>query len=175
MFGTRKTAAIVLGALVMASPLRAELKIGYIDSARIFAEYKGTADAQRSFDDEVAAWEKQAQGMKVRLDSLEQEYQRQSLMMSEAKKAERQAEIVKGRQDYEAFVQSVWGPQGKLAAKNGELVAPIVEKINVILNRIGEEEGYTIVLDASVGGIVYASDGIDMTDQVLEELNKGLQ
>ncbi len=175
MHGMKTIAALVIGIALLATPLLAEVKIGYIDSARIFAEYKGTADAQRTFDEEVVTWEAQAQKMKVELDSLSQEYERQSMMMSETKKTERQQEIMLKNQEYETFVQSVWGPQGKLANKNSELVAPIVEKINVILEKLGDEEGYTLVLDASVGGIVYAADGIDLTTQVLDKLNEGVQ
>lgn len=153
----------------------ADMKIGYIDSARIFAEFKGTEDAQRSFDQEVEAWETQAAEMKANLDSLDGEYQRQSLMLSDTRKAEKQQEITEKRTAYESFVQSVWGPQGKLAEKNTELVQPIVEKINLVLQKLGDEEGYEIVFDASLGGIVYASDTIDLTDRVLEELNKGFE
>lgn len=167
---------IVLAAFLLSAGVAgAEGKIGYIDSARIFAEYKGTEDAQRTFDSEVEGWEQQAQGLKTQLDSLEGEYQRQSLMLSETRKRERQQEILTKRQEYEAFVQSVWGPQGKLAVKNSELVQPIVEKINVILQRLGVEEDYAIVFDASLGGIVYAAEGIDLTDRIIEELNQGAQ
>jgi len=176
MASTKAIPPILIGLLLAASPvLAADVKIGFIDSARIFAEYKGTEDAQRSFDEEVGTWETQAETMKADLDSLELEYQRQSLMMSEAKKTERQQEILQKRQEYEAFVQSVWGPQGRLAEKNSELVQPIVDQINVILQRLGEEEDYTIVLDASLGGIVFAAEGLDLTERVLEELNQGVQ
>ena len=167
------TAAILLALPVAAGA--ADVKLGYIDSARIFAEYKGTEDAQRDFDQEVAGWEEQARTMKAELDSLAEVYQSQSLMLSEAKKTERQQEITAKQAEYETFVQSVFGPEGRVAEKNSELVRPIVDKINLVLQEIGDAEGYTLVLDASIGGIVYASDGIDLTDRVLEELNKGLE
>ncbi|MFH1276978.1 MAG: OmpH family outer membrane protein [Candidatus Eisenbacteria bacterium] len=168
--------ALALAAFLGAAPAAADdAKIGYIDSARIFAEYRGTEDAQRSFDQEVEAWEKQAEGMKADLDSLQKEYQAQSLILSDTRKQEKQQEILAKQSAYETFVQSVWGPQGKLASKNSELVQPIIEKINLILQKIGDEEGFTIVFDAAVGGIVYASDGIDLTARILEELNKGLE
>jgi len=89
--------------------------------------------------------------MKAEVDSLEKEFSSQSLMLSDARKTERKALIDQKKADYETFTQSVWGPQGKIAAKNSELVQPIVEKINVVLKRIGDEEGYTLVLDAAVG------------------------
>ena len=77
--------------------------------------------------------------------------------------------------EYEGFVQTIFGPEGRVAEKNSELVRPIVDKINLVLKQIGDDEGYTMVFDASIGGIVYAADGIDLTDRVLEELNKGLE
>jgi len=150
-----------------------EMKLGYIDSARIFAEYKGTEDAQRSFDQEVASWEEEAKVMRAELDSLLGEYQAQSLMLSEALKAEKEQRINEKKATYETFVQSIWGPEGKLAEKNSALVQPIIDKINVVLQRIGEEEGFDLVLDAAAGGIVYASDELDLTDRILEELNQG--
>jgi outer membrane protein len=173
-----RAGAFFLALLFFAAPSpsgAADAKIGYIDSSRIFAEYKGTEDAQRSFDEEVGAWTKQAETMKAEMDSLEKEFASQSLMLSDARKAERKALIDEKKAAYEAFTQSVWGPQGKIAEKNSELVQPIIEKINVVLKRIGDEEGYTLVLDAAVGGIVYAAEGIDLTARVLEELNKGLE
>jgi len=168
-------AAFVAAALGAGPIDAAEPKIGYIDSARIFAEFKGTEDAQRSFDQEVAGWVKEAEGMKAELDSLQREFQAQSLMLSDTRKEERKQAIDQKKAAYETFTQSVWGPQGKIAEKNSELIQPIIEKINVVLQRIGEEENYTIVLDASVGGIVYAAPGIDLTDRILEELNRGIE
>lgn len=169
-------AALGLAMILGVTPAAAEdAKIGYIDSARIFAEFKGTEDAQRSFDQEVEGWEKQAEEMKAELDSLQREFQAQSVVISDTRKQEKQTEILTKQSTYETFVQSVWGPQGKLATKNAELVQPIIEKINVVLQKIGDEEGFTIVFDASVGGIVYAADGIDLTDRILEELNKGFE
>ncbi len=172
---TAAAALLILTFLSAPSASAADLKIGYIDSARIFAEYKGTEDAQKAFDDEVEGWEKQAQAMKAEIDSLAGAYQAQSLMLSDARKVEKEQELLEKKTAYETFVQSIWGPQGKLAEKNSELVQPIIEKINVVLQLIGGEDGFTIVFDASLGGIVYAAEGIDLTDQVLAELNKGFE
>ena len=172
---TVAAAFLVLASLSATPASAADMKIGYIDSARIFAEYKGTEDAQKAFDDEVEGWEKQAEAMKVEMDSLAGAYQAQSLMLSDARKAEKEQEILQKKTAYETFVQSIWGPQGKLAEKNSELDQPIIEKINVVLQQIGGEDGFTIVFDASLGGIVYAAEGIDLTDQVLVELNKGFE
>jgi outer membrane protein len=173
--GTAAVLAVLVSLVPAGSARAADLKIGYIDSSRIFAEYKGTEDAQRSFDEEVQVWVKQAETMKAELDSLEKDFTAQSLMLSDARKTEKRQAISDKKAAYETFTQSVWGPQGRIAEKNSQLIQPIIEKINVVLKKIGDEEGYLIVLDSSLGGIVYAAEGIDLSDRVLEELNKGIE
>ena len=52
------------------------------------------------------------------------------------------------------------------------MTKPIIDRINKLLEEIGEEEKYTIIFDIAESGIVYAKQGMDMTDRVIEELNR---
>lgn len=164
----------VVAAAVLARPALADTKLGYIDSARILAEYKGVEDAKRTFDQEVQNWEKQEKALRAEVDSLEGEFKSQELMLTESMKKEKQDFMRAKKTAYEEFVRSIWGPEGKLAQKNAELMKPIIDKVNAILDRIGTEEKFTMIFDAANGGVVFASPGVDLTTRVVEELNKGL-
>jgi Skp family chaperone for outer membrane proteins len=72
-------------------------------------------------------------------------------------------------------VKSIWGPEGKIAQKNAELMKPIIDKVNGILERIGTEEKFSMIFDAANGGVVFAPPGADLTPRVVEELNRGAQ
>jgi outer membrane protein len=167
--------AAALGLLAHPREARADAKLGYIDSARILAEYKVVEDAKKTFDQQATSWEKERAVMEAELDSLNAEYKNQELMLTESMKKEKKDQIAAKRNAYETFVQSIWGPDGKLAQKNQELMKPIIDKVNAILERIGTEEKYTMIFDAANGSVVYASPGVDLTPRVLEELNKGAQ
>ena len=53
---------------------------------------------------------------------------------------------------------------------------PIMDKINAAIQKVGEEERYDFVFDTVAGNIVYARDNSnDLTDFVIEELEKGLE
>ena len=52
------------------------------------------------------------------------------------------------------------------------VASPINNRINEILNRIGDDEEYDFIFDANQGNIVYAKDDFDLTDRILEELQK---
>ena len=150
----------------------AELKIGFIDTQKIFQEFKGAQDIQKQLDKEVEDLRKEEQGRKHALDSLRTDYEKQKLLLSENRRKDLEAEIKAKQDDYETFVQSVWGDKGKIAQRTTEIVRPVVEKINTIVRKIGEDEGYALILDAADGNLVYAPRKADLTEDVLAELNK---
>jgi outer membrane protein len=158
--------------LFSAVPARgADLKIGFIDSERIFAEYKGTKDAQTQFQSDLDVWNKDLEQRRAEMTRLTEEYQNQALILSEAKRREREEDLQKKRSELDAFVQEIWGPNGRVAQRNDQLTRPIIDKIKEILGKIGAEEHFSIIFDATDGNVVYADDALDLTERVLTQLN----
>jgi outer membrane protein len=168
-------AVLIAGfACAAASPLRAaDLKLGYIDSERIFREYKGTQAAQQQFDLDVQEWNQQAQTYKKEIERLRLELEGQGPMLSEERRVERESELQTKLNQYDQFVQSIWGPSGLIAQRNEELTRPIIAKIKTVLNKIGSDEGFSIIFDAADGNIVFGNEEFDLTDRVLASLNQG--
>lgn len=176
----REAAIISAGVLLLSvlafQPVCAQdVKIGYIDTGRIFAEFEETVEAEQVFQKEVEVWKKQREEMETALAALREEIESQSLMLSEEKLAEKKLILEQNFNDYQKFLQETFGEDGKVAKRNEELTQPIVEKINRVIAQIAEDEGYTIVLDAAQGNIVFASKEIDLTEKVLERLEQLLE
>jgi outer membrane protein len=150
----------------------ADIKIGFIDTERIFNEYKGVQEAQKQFDQDIQTWKAQATEMKTAVDKLRQEIDSQRLMLSESKLQEKEAELQTKIRDHETFVQRIWGPGGELEQRNESLTKPIIARIRQIVDKIGLEDNYSIILDAADGNIVFGNKALDLTDRVLEELGK---
>jgi outer membrane protein len=165
---------LVLGTIATTARAQ-ELKIGYIDSERIFAEYTATKDAQDQFDRDVEAWRKQAEQSEKDLQEMRDDLESQRLLLSEKALQEKEMAVQAKASEYERFIQSIWGPTGKIAERNAELTKPIVEKIRKVLDKLGAEQGYSIIFDAADGNIVYGEQALDLTDQVLAELNKEVE
>lgn len=166
----KRTALFIL--ILMVSIIAKEVKIGYIDSERIYQGFQETTSAKTAMEKELTKYKKTADSLKMRLDSAETEYESQKLMLSDAGKINKQTEIEQMRKEYNQYLESVWGKSGKIEQKNRELITPIVAKINEAVERIAKEEGFTLIFDAAESKIVYAELGLDLTDLVLEELNK---
>ena len=56
------------------------------------------------------------------------------------------------------------------ARRNDELSGPIVTAIEDATRRVAEKEGFDLVLDAGPGIVVYSKPELDITDEVLEDL-----
>jgi outer membrane protein len=171
---SRRVVGIVLSAVLLsfAARARADIKIGFIDSERIFAGYKGTSQAQTEFNNDVQKWQADVEGRRRELEKLTADYQSQSLILSEAKRREQEEELQQKRSDLDAFVQEIWGTNGKIAQRNEQLTRPIVEKIREILTDIAKTQGISLVLDATDGNVVYADRALDLTNEVLDRINQ---
>jgi outer membrane protein len=168
-------AILIAAVLVPASAislLAQDVKIGYIDSIKIFADYRETQDAERLYRQEVDQWTAQKQRMEQDIVKMRDELQAQSLMLSEEKKAEKKLELDRKMAEYEQFMQETFGDDGLAARRNKELTQPIVEKINRILEDLGKEQGYAIIFDVANANVVYADKTLDLTDVVLTKLNQ---
>jgi outer membrane protein len=156
-----------LGAI---SALAQDIKIGYIDSIKIFAENQETQDAERLYRRDVEQWEAQKQRMEQELVRMGEELNAQSPMLSDEKKAERRLEMQRKSDEYKRFMEETFGDNGLAAKRNKELTQPIVEKINRIIEVIAKEQGLTMVFDVANANIVYADKQLDITDLVLAKL-----
>ena len=171
-WGTVVWAVSVLCLTVPVPAVAADLKIGFIDSERIFAEYAGTQEAQKSFNREVQELTKTAKEKKTEIDDLQRKLDAQGPMLSEAKRDEQNQVLQKKIAEYDAFVQKNWGPQGSVSKLNEQYLKPIVDRVHKIVSAIGSSEGYSIILDAADGNIIFGDKSLDLTDRVLDQLRK---
>ncbi|MBN1983372.1 MAG: OmpH family outer membrane protein [Chitinivibrionales bacterium] len=162
---------IVTGILLLCtSSVMAQLKIGYINSERILAEYQGTKAAEEKLKKEYAKWEQEATERQKKMKDMKEQLDKQSLLLSAERKKEMEAELEKEYIDYNKFLQEKFGQQGDAAKKNDELLKPIVERINKILDKLAKDENYDFIFDTR-GGLVYGKKQYEVSDKVIQALN----
>ena len=168
---------VLLSLIVLAccaTVARAELKVGYIDSEVLKERLPEFRDAQRKLDQLRQDYENQAKDREAKLLKLQEDFRRQELLMSEARKAELQTEFEAKVQQLQQFTQEKFGPEGELMRKNIELSEPIFKKINDAIQVMAEEEGYDFIFDAAApsSGLVFAKENYDLTEQLLEKMQE---
>jgi len=151
-----------------------QLKIGYIDSNRIMQEYEEVRDAQAKLEKETRRLQVEYNTYVERLDSLNREFERQRLLLSNEKIREKEQEIQSLYQSTQAFQQSKFGPEGELYRYQAQLMAPVLDKVDAAVKRIGAERSFDYIVDAAGGALVYALPAHDLTDDIIAELRRSV-
>jgi outer membrane protein len=153
----------------------AQIKIGYVDSQKILAQYQEAVDAQNQLEQIRNQYQAEYETKVQEYQALAQEIDSQSLLLSEEKKKEKLRELQVKATEIDQYKYEKLNPEGgEFYRKNQELFKPIIDKINNVINKVGTEEEYDIILDASSGAILHALPKYDLTSRILEELNKGV-
>ena len=165
--------AIILG-LAAVGPLFAakEFRIGYVDYDRVIAKYQAAVDAKTEMDTVRLSFESRAESLKSEYELAKSEYESQQLTLSEEGKRAKNAEVEQRKRRYDAYIAEVYGKGGQIDQRYKELIAPIVGKIDSAVARLSLDEGFALILDASKSGIVYSEAGLDLTQLVIEDLNR---
>jgi len=169
-----RTLLPLLAALfLLASPASAQnVRIGFIDSQRIFNEYKAAQEAQDRFAREIQSWRTEADDRRKQVEDLRNELKDQDPMLSESKRLEKESTLQKAVSDYDRFVQDFWGPQGKVQRLNDEITREVIGKVRDAVELLANREGYDLVLDAADGNVIFGVKSLDLTQRVLDDLNK---
>lgn len=154
----------------LASP--ADLRIGYIDSARIFQEYKDAQEAQARFDRQTQGWRDEALEMERQVKQLRDEVRDLSPILSALKRQEKEDALQKAIADHERFIQSIWGPQGRAAQENERTTKEVVEQIRAVVEKIAGEKSLDLVFDSAGGFLIFADKSLDLTSEVVRQLNE---
>ena len=163
---------VVLALLVPAVALpAADLKIGYIDSARIFQEYADAKESQARFDRQVQSWRDDAAEKEKAVKQLRDEVRDQSPILSALKRQEKEEALQRATSEYEKFIQDTWGPNGRAAQENERATSEVVAQIRAAVEKIAGDRGLELVLDSAGGFIIYADRSMDLTSLVIQELN----
>jgi outer membrane protein len=167
-----KKLAIITGVLLAISAVLAQDKVAFVDSDKILTDFEDARIARASLDQSVFQWKFELDSLRRAYQKAEEEFKAQQPMLSEEALRARQQELEALRKQYETFGQDIWGEGGKVEQKHKELFATVIDKMNEVIEQIAEEQGVSIVLDVAAGSILYADLSLDLTSEVIEELNR---
>ena len=161
-------ATTVAGLAAFAGPGRAQVqKVAYLNSQRILAEAPGAEGVRDRIQQEMARYEAQVQVLRDSLNAMIADYQKKSVLLSPEEKR-KQEEAIGARQQQAA--QRAEAINQQAAQKQQELMAPIMTRIEQVIEGIRKEGGYAIIFDAAQPGIVSADTLLDVTASVIAKL-----
>ncbi|MCM4159215.1 OmpH family outer membrane protein [Antarcticibacterium flavum] len=145
-------------------------KTAYVDTTRLIQEYTEMQEVEAEFNT-------RSESVKTQLDSLArgfqqevQEYQANMGSMTTAQRQEIEEELMRKQQTIQQQQQRMGN---QLRQESDVVIDSIVDKVKDYVRDYGQENGYTYIFGSNESAnIMYAKEGRDITDEVLEKLNE---
>lgn len=152
-----------------AAPALAEVKIGIIDAQEVLEKSEPGQTVMSEFKGKAEGVKKELERRKDEIEKLREEMEKQSLVLSQDAKQDKELEFKRKVRDYQDYVQVT---QRNLQVENDRLSKPVLEILHKVLKEYGKKNKFTLIVDAKTPGVVYADEASDVTKQVILELNK---
>jgi outer membrane protein len=162
----------ILMVLIAASAAEAqtEFKLGYIDSQAILNQDPAARQAQTQFEADMTRYRAEVDQLGQELQDLIARYEQQEAMLSEEAKTNRQEEIRLKQTQYQQRISEL---EQQAGLRQAELVEPVMERINAVIESMRAIGGYSIIFDVAAQGIIAADPALDLTAEVVRRLQAG--
>ena len=176
MVRTRRTAtaAVAGGALVAAAWLGAgsaaaqqapgTMRIGYVDIQRVLARSAAGVAAREQLEREKAAMQKQVDAQRVELEKMRDDLEKKGQLLAPEARRERQDALEKKVRETRRLVDDL---QATLQKKEEQLLGKVLSEVSGLIQKVGKDKGYYMVLERQRSSILYATAEADITEDIV--------
>lgn len=144
-------------------------KISYVDSGKLLNGYNAMVHARTEFESKKKTWEANIDSLTREVQESMVKYEKTAVSGSE-KERQLSRELISNKQkqlyDYQNAINQ------NAAQEEQRLTQSVLTTVNNYLLRYGKKHGYKMILVATNGNIAYADPSMDITDKIVEQLNK---
>jgi len=146
-----------------------ELKIGYVDLQRALNDSEAGKRAKESFKAEVERMEQSLERRKNEVEKLKDELEKKGLLLREEERDTLERDYRQKLRDFERLYKD---SQQELQIKDRDLTGRILEELRQVIQSMGEQGNYTVILEGNNTVVLYGSKAIDLTDTVIQSYNQ---
>ena len=141
----------------------AELKIGFVNTERVFREAAPAKRAQQALEREFSARNAELAKVEKQGRDLQTELERDNVTMSEPARREKERQLADISRNFQRLQREI---REDLNLRRNEELARVQERATRIINQIAEQEKFDLIIQEAV----FASSRIDITDKVIKAL-----
>ena len=159
-------ASLMSALLIVAGEAAAELKVGYVNTQRIFRDAPAAQKAGKKLESEFSKRDQELQAMAKQIQALQTNLEKNSVTMAETDRRAKEKEFADLSREFQRRQREF---REDLNLRQNEENAAVIEKANKAIKQIAETEKYDLILQDAV----VVSPKIDITDRVIKALSEG--
>ena len=152
------------------STVAAEMKVGVMNVQKVLVNSVSGKAAKEKFDLKMGDLQSKFKAEEEELVDMQGEIEKKSSAWSEETKQLKVREFQKKRRELQEKSEDA---RFELKTLQDKELAPILKALEGVVDTYGKNYGYTIILD-SKAGVIYFSDVVDITDQLVKELDAAM-
>ncbi|MDH3213490.1 MAG: OmpH family outer membrane protein [Myxococcales bacterium] len=145
------------------------LKLGIVD---IDQAIQSTSEGKAARE-ELARKQREAeavvQPLIERMQEMREDFQAKRFVISDEARFQKQLDLAEVQNEIESKVAEL---KGQLQVDEQRLKGPLLAKLGEIIEELGKEKGFTMILRRGTPGLLYAREALDVTDLVIEKYNQ---
>lgn len=154
---------VILGWL--GSCLAAEMKIGYVDIQRAVNDCQAGKEAKKTITKEFEKYQRLGAEKQKELQTMKEAFEKQAPMLNPDARTAKEKEYQSKLRDLQRWAED---SQNEINQKRMELERTISSGLQKVIQKMGAEDGYTLVLEKNETIVLYASKAIDLTERVIK-------
>jgi len=151
------------------APATITTKIGYIDVQRVLARSAAGVAAREQLEKERGTIQKDMDGRRQELEKLRDEIEKKGPLMSADARREKQEQFDRKRRDAARAADDY---QKELEKKEGQLLQKVLQEVGGIIEKVGKEKNYYMIVEKRNAGVLYAANDADLTDEVIRAYDR---
>ncbi|MEL7002135.1 MAG: OmpH family outer membrane protein [Bacteroidota bacterium] len=145
-------------------------KIAYVRSQDLVYSYAGTLEAMDKFNKEKEAWQANVDTLELNFNKAVNNYNENYSQMTESDRIDQSNNLDNQQRQLLGYKNAI---DEKIKSKDDEMMQAVLNQVNTFIKEYGKENGYDVILGTTLSGsVLYGRQEIDITDQLLEALNK---
>jgi outer membrane protein len=145
------------------------MKVAYVDLQKALNMSASGKAAKEKMKVKFKDYETDVQKKQEELKRLKEDLEKQAMLLSAEARAAKERDYQQKVKDYQRLTKDI---QEELQQTDAEFTRKILGEIYKVVRQLGKQEGYTLMLEKTESSILYASDGIDLTDRVIQLFDK---
>ena len=144
-------------------------RIAYIDVQRVLARSAAGVAAREQLEREKATMQKEMDSKRVELEKLREEIEKKGALLTPDARRDRQEQFERKRRDAARLADDF---QKELERKESVLLQRVLQEVSGIIERVGKEKNYYLIVEKRGAGVIYAAPDADLTDEVIRAFDQ---
>ena len=144
-------------------------RIAYIDVQRVLARSAAGVAAREQLEREKAAMQKEMDGKRVELEKLREDLEKKGALLTADARRDKQEQFERKRRDAARLADDF---QKELEKKESLLLQRVLQEVSGIIEKVGKERGYYLIVEKRGAGVVYAAVEADLTDEIIRAFDR---